>query len=192
MIDINSLNLREPDPIDYDNYDSGERKAVVLPPKGVYTISVAAKPEAAATKDNYLMINFPSLMIQAPGTAYDLAEIRFTKKSVKKYANREGTPLGDFLLAFGLKGQRTNEDYVNAALATENRSFTSSVDWRGYCSGCSTEHAKKMEDFPIGADGQRQQWMDCPSGCVDQTDPNAPRPKRVWANLTLGWPKALK
>jgi hypothetical protein len=192
MTEINLLDLKEPDPIDWDHYDTGERKPIVVPVKGFYQFQVAEMPEVGATREGYLMIKLPLLRLIKLGTPEDGAEIRFTNVSAKKWANREGSPLGDFLKAFGISGQRTNAEYVAAAQATINRVCEAGLDWRGYCKQCGTEVAKGMDKFPLDANGVRQTWMDCPSGCQDQTDPNAPRPKRVWANPVVTFFKALK
>ena len=189
MTDINNLQLREPDPIDWGNYDTGESKPIYLPPKGVYLLQVAEAPEAAGTSEGYLLMKFPLFKIIKPGDPADGAEIRFTNLSVKKWVKREGSPLGDFLKAIGIEGQRTNAEYIAAAQATVGRTFEASVDWKAYCSpskgGCGLE-IKKMENFPVGADGVRQPWVDCPK-CKDRTDPNAPRAKRIWANAQIGF-----
>lgn len=110
--------------------------------------------------------------------------------SVKKWAKREGSPLGDYLKSHGISGQRTNAEYLAAAEATVGRVSEAGVDWRGYCKDCGTD-IKGMEAFPI-VDGVRQNWMDCPKGCVDNTDLTAPRPKRIWANSTVTFFRALK
>jgi len=190
MTDITNLNLREPDPIDWDNYDTGERKPIFLPPKAQYLFQVAEAPIAAATQEGYLKMQFPSLKIVKPGDPADGYDVKFTNVSAKKWAKREGSPLGDFLKSHGISGQRTNAEYIDACYATVGRASEAGADWRAYCKECGKE-IKGMENFPVQADGSRQPWVDCDK-CLDHTDPNNPRPKRLWANLQVTFFRARK
>ena len=191
MTDINSVQLREPDPMDWDHYDSGERKTIVSPPKGNYQVQATEPFEVAATQSGYRMLKFPAFKICKPGDPADGHEVKYTNLSVQKWPKREGSPLGDYLKSHGVSGQQSNADYVAAAEAVQGRVSEAGVDWRGYCKDCNAQ-LKGMEKFPTAADGTRQPWFDCPNGCQDQTDPNNPRPKRVWANTVITFFKALK
>ena len=190
MADINSLDLREPDPIDWEHYDTGERKPIVVPTKGMYQVVSTEPVEVGATRSKYLMIKFPSFkIVSAPVPEFEGAEIRFTNLSVQKWPNREGSPLGDYLKAHGVQGQRTNPEYVAAVESCQGRVAEAGVDWRAYCKDCGTE-LKGMDKFPLAADGTRQPFIECPTKCQDNTDPNNPRPKRLWANTVITYFKA--
>lgn len=150
--------MREPDPVDWSKYqDGGSGKP--LPPDGEYlleVVDISVKNEDGTlrtSREGYFQPQYDVKVI-APGTPHDGYLSKFNKANTKKWARREGSPLGDYLRGFGIAGPfTTNEQYAAACLQTKGRRLTASLQWQAYNSGNGV-NLKGMENFPI-EDGKR-------------------------------------
>ena len=163
MADINNLELKPPDPIDWD--DTGSKGgSFKLVPKGEYTLVAREMPEKGATREGYLQFKFKTLYIVAPGTPYDSQEVRYTNVNTKNWPNRKGSSFSDFLLAAGIAFRpTTNEEYEAAIAATLNVPFRARLDWEAVCKeGNYHYRLKGMENFPTDAEGAKISSFNCP------------------------------
>jgi hypothetical protein len=188
---VDDLNLREPDPVEWDSYDEGGGKFKPLAPEGIYTVVEVAQP-TIGSRDGYLSFTLANLKIVDEGPGKD-QEIRFADISTKKWPNRNGSSMGDYLRAHGvvLQGKPTNDDYKAAVGAVNGRPFKVSVVWNGRCPVCAT-YFRKADSYPTKDDGTKQSFMDCPNGCKDPSGvlneaTGEVRASRVFANLKVGW-----
>ncbi|HYE80031.1 MAG TPA: hypothetical protein VEI97_18795 [bacterium] len=161
MTDINTLNLREPDPIAADSYvDGGGSKIVPIPPKGEYTLRTAAV-EWGATREGYLQATLTETVV-APGKPFDGHEVRFDRINTKKWPNREGSSMADYLRAHGIVDlPRDNAGYMATVNALVGRTHEAGGDWEAFKEG--SVNLKGMENFPQGPGGERQDWVPDPS-----------------------------
>jgi len=144
--------IRPPDPIQWDKYsDGGAGK--VLPPKGEYTLT-PTKLEVGRTSEGYLQV-IVDVTVTDPGKPWDGFLSRFNRFNTKKWPNREGNGLGDYLRAHGIAGPlETDAQYEAAAQATLNRPFRGVLDWEIYDSATGFK-LKGYENFPTDAQGQK-------------------------------------
>lgn len=160
MADVNTTQLREPDPIAADKYvDSG--KIVPIPPKGTYTLTTTGI-EWGATNEGYLQATLTH-KVNDPGKAHDGHEVRYHRINTKKWPNREGSSMQDYLRAHGVRDIPTsNLQYQALVNGLAGRSFEAGIDWEIY----NTEKGvtlKGMESFPVDASGNRQDWVADPT-----------------------------
>lgn len=144
--------IRQPDPIDWTNYDDGG-SGKELPPKGDYTILISGI-EQDRTNEGYLQAIVEAKVVD-PGKPWDGYLTRYNRFSTKKWPNRNANPLADYLRGFGAKGPfLTDADYINAMQATLNQQAVGHLDWELYDSA-SGERIRGMENFPTGPDGKK-------------------------------------
>lgn len=188
---VDDLNLKEPDPVNWDTYDEGGKKYKPLAPEGIYTVVETGQP-TKGSRDGYLSFTLSNLKIVDEGPGKD-QEIRFADISTKQWPGRNASSMGDFLRAHGVKltGKPTNANYEEAVQAVNGRPFKVSVQWNGKCPVCGT-YFRKAEVYPTRDDGTKQSFMDCPNGCKDPSGTldektGEVRAARVFANLRVGW-----
>lgn len=185
MVDVSSLGLSEPDQLNWDAYEEGGQSKP-LPPAGRYKVVAPAEfKEANFTKGNkgQLVVFTDPTIADGPHKGY---QARFQRASTTKYSNREGSPLGDYFKAHGMKVKPTsNAEYVNAVLQTAGRGYEIDVDWNAYDKDTKFS-LDGMTKFPKQEDGTFQPWVNHPTATeADPYKPGETRPKRVWANLTI-------
>lgn len=184
MVDINSLTLLPPDPVEWDAAlqaatKGADKAAFKLAPKGTYTLLRKGPATPSATKEGYLQFEFPALVIQDEGL-YKGQEIRFTKVNTKRWPDRPSSSLADYLLAAGYSGgARTNEEYATILEGLQAYPVKARCNWRSYCNpskgGCG-ETLKGMEAHPTdAATGEYLSAFLCPS-C---------KANKVFANLEV-------
>jgi hypothetical protein len=173
-MDVNTLTLREPDPIATEKYVDAGKTVIPIPPRGTYTLQCVKVDKWEATADQYLQAILTHKVV-SPGSPWDGHDIRFHRINTKKWPNREGSSMADYLRAHGVPTLPTNNAGYQAAVdALVGRSFEAGTDWEIY----STEHnvkLKGMENFPKGQDGQPQPFT------ASATTPD----KRVYANARI-------
>lgn len=173
--DVAQLNLTPLNAIDYSNYKDGAAGSAP-PPEGKYFGRVGTIEESnfGATKEGNLKITLPDveLVNNAEGNGY---KIRFASLSSKKYKNREGSQMADFLRACGIPVQpKTNEEMKAAFKMASNRQFQFQGVWEAYNKDTQTNISGEAS-FPLGADGKRQSFI------IDEFDPS----KKWYANLKI-------
>lgn len=164
MADVNTMTLREPDPIAAEAYvDGGQTTFKPIPPKGLYTL-ISKGVEWGATNEGYLQAVLTHV-VQAPGQPYDGHEVRFHRVNTKKWPNREGSSILDYLRAHGVTeipvGAGANERYRALVTALLGRPFQAGLDWEAFLSG--VVEVKGMENFPNTPDGGKQDWVANPA-----------------------------
>ena len=178
---INDVSVKPPDPIDLETYDSGAKKGsgkqVFLPEKGRYQFEVVGVDctETTRTQEGYLKAVLTLKTIN-PGQPSDGHEIRYVNVSTKRYSNRNGSGMMDFLRAVGYTGlPSTDAEYVALANAAMGRTIEAGVNWEAQDPDTREALAKDMNDFPV-IDGKRQQYL---------TRKDDPENKRVWARARV-------
>lgn len=187
MAELNGVELREPDPLKWDEYagttasPQGDAKPrFVLAPKGVYTVLAKDRPTKGATREGYLQYELGNLILSAPGQPYDNQEIRYTRVNTKRWPNREASSLADYLVAHGDQTKpNTNAEYEAAVERVWATPAQVRVNWRGRCKSCGFE-IKGYDDFPTRDDGSKASIVDCPT-C--KANDNQERP--IFANLEI-------
>lgn len=172
MADVNQA--KAPDAIDWSNYDSGG-KTITPPPLAGDVGLQTTKVEWGTTKDGYLQAML-SVKVIAPGKEGDGHEANFIRLSTKKWANRNGNPMADYLRAHGIEAApQTNEDYQQLVNATVGRMAEAAVDRRGY----DKQTQQAYEDAAFVVDGK-------PVTFLQMQNPE----RRVFANLNVRWFKS--
>lgn len=173
MADVAQLNLVEPDQIDFDKYEDGGGKSYGPPAEGRYFAKVPLIPVSddpavfQSTREGYLKIKVDPLAVV--GTEYN---VRFTTLSAKKYSNREGNQILDFIHACGLDLRpKTNEEYKQAVRLCSGKTAQFGLIWEAYNKD-TEETTKGAKNFPVGNDGKPQSWLQ------DPYDSN----KKIYAN----------
>src|SRR3990167_3279526 len=118
MSDVAGVNLKEPDKMDWENYNPGSKFVAPPPalgPDGKAIVYFAQAPDAftykdflGATEDGYRTFLIDPLTIVRSGNGADGYKLRFTRVSVRKFLNkRTGEPVnastaGNYLRAAGI------------------------------------------------------------------------------------------
>lgn len=149
IADITQLNLVEPEQINFDKYQDGGNSSFAPPPEGRYfgKAPTITDESFGATKEGYLKVTLdPIEIVNDPThTGY---KIRFTTLSVKKYKNREGSQVMDFLRSVGLNVRpKTNEEYKAAMKQASGRTFQFALIWESYNKD-TQETTSGMDNFP--------------------------------------------
>lgn len=145
MADNTQLGLREPDPMDWDNYNpstSFKRPPVPYNGDGMYKTYYGQAPtefKLDVTKEGYRSFVIDPITLVKNGLDVDGYQLRFTRASVKKFMNRKtGEPIdasmaGNYLRACGVqqKPQR-NKEYEAAVNATRGKVFPFTIEWTAY------------------------------------------------------------
>lgn len=163
MSEINNVQLREPDPIDFDRQTTGTTTVrPKMPPQGEYSL-LPVGCEWGADRSGYLMGTMTFRVID-PNQPHDNYEMRYQRVSTKKWPSRESSSILDYLKAHGITARpSTNAEYQALVSSTLNRPFRAVVDWRAY-DKASQETVKGMEQFPKRADGSFQPWITAKGG----------------------------
>lgn len=190
----NTPQAQKPDPIDWKTYDAGGFKPMPLPGSG-YTLKVqkvdfGPNPGAAPTRNSggYLQATV-DFEVVAPGDPYNGYLVRFNRFSTKKWAKRNGNPMGDLLKGAGSQAQpQTDADYVKALQAITNQTVTGSLKWEIY----SSDHT--------GADGKALNLSSAKNADQFATDPKTGsmlpyvvvkgangKEEKVYANARVGF-----
>jgi hypothetical protein len=129
--DVAQTNLAKFDAIDYENYSDGG--FIPLPDEGKYVGKVPALTDESfdTTAEGYLKLKLDPIVIVGPqGAGY---KIRFTNLSAKKYSNREGSQVMDFLRACGIPLKPKSLDELKTACKmASNRTFQFGLTWEVY------------------------------------------------------------
>lgn len=155
--------LKEFDIIDFDNYSDGGGKNYAPPEPGRYYGQVPLITDAnfGSTNAGYLKFKLdPITIVNSPeGNGY---QIKFTSLSAKKYSNREGSQIMDFLRACGVAARPSSNAELMALLkSTSGKIFQFELTWRGYDKATDTEF--KLDDFQIDdVTGKRQTLLEEP------------------------------
>ena len=173
MADVNQA--KAPDQIDWSDYNDGGGKGFVAPPLagevGLQTTAI----EWGTTKDDYLQATL-TVKVVAPGQEGDGHEARFIKLSTKKWPNRNGSPMGDYLRAHGItSAPTTNAEYQSLVNATKDRVAMAAVNRRGWDKNTQTSY----EDAAFVVDGK-------PVTFLQLENPE----RRVFANLNVRYFKS--
>lgn len=159
--DVNTTQLREPDPIAADAYVDGGGKVIPIPPKGVYTLVTDPQIEWGATSDGYLQATLTH-KVQDPGKPWDQHAVRYHRISTKKWPNREGSSMADYIRAHGVPTLPTsNAQYQATVQALAGRPFEAGIDWEIYNSALNL-NLKGMDAFPTLPSGEKQDWVSNP------------------------------
>lgn len=156
--DVAQTGLKQFDPIDYEKYeDAGASKSYAPPAPGKYTgrapiikddgTDVISETNSfGRTQQGYLKLQLdPIEVLDAPQGPY---QVRFTRLSGKKSANRNASQIVDFLRACGIAARPMNEQELRAACRmASGRTFQFSLTWEGYNKDTQTRY--RLEDFPL-------------------------------------------
>lgn len=159
--DIAGMDLKELDVLDYDNYESGGKSFIALPPEGRYWGQAPEITDESfgVTKEGRLKVSVDPIVIVNSGTGDGYA-IRFTSLSSKKYANRNASQMLDFVRACGLDIRPNTNDELKAALKMcSGRTFQFALVWEAYNKDTQVE-TSGQENFPTNPDGTRQTYLD--------------------------------
>ena len=141
MGDISQLNLKEPDPVDWENYNPVSK--FIPPPQakgadGRFILYYGQAPtvfEEGATDEGLLDMLIDPIKVVKSSNGADGYAVRFTHASVKQYERNgklsNASKLGNYLKACGItaKPQR-NAEYVAATKQTAGRVFPMNLDWQ--------------------------------------------------------------
>ncbi len=157
--DVAQLNLVPLTEIDFANYkDGGTGMSYAPPPEGKYVGKVGVIDDACfgATKAGLLKVTLPEVELITSGLGQGY-KIRFTSLSSKKYSNREGSQMMDFLRACGIAAKpKTNEELIAATKMASGRTFQFVLIWEAYNKD-TQETTSGQENFPFLADGITRQ-----------------------------------
>lgn len=176
MADVVQDNLVEFDAIDYDKYeDGGASKSYAPPMEGRYfgKAPTITDESFGTTKAGYLKVSLDpiELVNDATNSGY---KVRFTNLSAKKYANREGSQVMDFLRACGINAKPKSVEELKAALKmASGRTFQFQLVWEAYNKD-SQETTQGWENFPPNPQNPEQKLP----YVIDSFDSN----KRWFAN----------
>jgi hypothetical protein len=169
--DVAQMDLKPFDPIDFDNYDDGSKKAgksYAPPPEGRYTGRVLTIPDDGSdvisstnafgrTQEGYLKVDLPTIdVLDQSANGY---VVKYTRLSSKKYAKRNGSQVLDFLRACNIDARPTNENELRAAVRmAAGRPFQFQLVWEAYNKN-TEESTSGAENFPKDATGAPQPWI---------------------------------
>ena len=151
--DVAQTNLVELDPLNWDEYkDSSDLGSKYAPPsEGKYfaTAPIITDSNFTATREGYLKCNLEPFKVLNPGKEGDGYEVKYQSLSAKKYKNREGSQMADFLRACGVAARPATNDQMRTALKMcSGRRFQFGLVWEAY-NKITQESTSGMENFPI-------------------------------------------
>lgn len=172
MADVAQMNTVAFDPIDMDSYEEGGKSFVALPPEGKYwgQAPIFTDESFQLTKENYrkVIIDPITIVNSDVGNGY---QIRFSSLSAKKYSNRNGSQVLDFLRACGISAPITSDAELQAYVkACSGKSFQFALVWEGYDKLDKDREIRGQEAFVV--DGVQQNFI------YSDVDPT----QKVWAN----------
>ncbi len=157
MADVAQTNLASFDIIDFDNYQDGggSGKSYAPPVEGQYmgkvpaikddgTDVLSATNDFGRTQEGYLKFRLDP--VELVGVEYT---IKYQQPfSSKKYKNREGSQVFDFLRACGIAARPKNEQELRQAIKmASGRTFKFSLVWEAY-NKSSQESVSGQANFP--------------------------------------------
>ena len=158
MADVAQTNLAAFDIIDFDNYQDGgtSGKSYAPPVEGQYvgkvpaikddgTDVISATNDFGRTQEGYLKFRLDP--VELVGVDYT---IKYQNAfSSKKYKNREGSQVFDFLRACGIAARPKNETELRQALKmASGRTFKFALIWEAYNKD-TQETTSGMNNFPV-------------------------------------------
>lgn len=173
---IAGTNLKEPDQIDWSNYNPGGKYQAPPPALDASGKSIVYYGQAPQfkmgsdgkllgeeeTDEGYLQVIIDPVKIVKSGSA-DNYEVRFARANTKQFVTKAGkvinaNGLGNFLRAAGVtaKPQKNNE-YRSAVVMTSGKVFPFTVDW--FAKDKETgERVQGYSNFPVDPErpGQRK------------------------------------
>jgi hypothetical protein len=171
MSNAAQTNLREPDQMNWDNYNPGGKYSPPPPAEGpdgkpiVYYGQVKAKFEdkdLSATDEGYRSYQVGPLTIVKSGTKADGHQIKFAYVNVKKREKNgktiDASSAGDFLRAAQIVAKpQTNDQYDAAVRQTANKVVPFVIDWEARNKETG-EEVKGFRSFPMDPDrpGERK------------------------------------
>ena len=165
-VDISGLGLQPLSAEDRVEYGKGYEAGGEFqapPPEGGYLVqTVSAKLKA---HKGTLAFDFVGQIVtnakgEKVGEGY---KVFASSVSIKKYKNRNGSPVGDYLAAHGIQfvTEPNEQDYANAITATVGRTAPFTGKWEGFCGDCE-ETVEGQSSFPLNPDGTRSYKRGCP------------------------------
>lgn len=140
---ISQLGIKEPDPVDWDNYNPGSTYKAPPPAKTIDGKPITYFGQAPkdftfeATDDQLLQVVVDPIKIVKSTNGQDGYVIRFSRINARQFKGKDGKPinatsLGNYLRANGItaKPQR-NVEYEAAIKQTAGRVFPMVLDWFG-------------------------------------------------------------
>lgn len=150
MADLSGLNLRKPEPTNWDNYPPGGavRKRPHQP--GTYTFRAPAlKDIKFDTQDGYLRFVNKAVIVDADPERDDMVFDYVTNKPYRTGKRQGASRMGDFLLAVGSEAQpQDHEEWAEAVEEATEGMFSAILDWDAYDKDSDREVASTATDFP--------------------------------------------
>lgn len=139
-MDSNGLGLKEPQQIDWDNYNPGSVFTVpppALDPEGKAIIYTGQLPSVIGTEqdnDGYRRYLLDPIKLVKNGNGVDGATIRFARASVKPYEKngktQNASAVGNLLRSAGVTAKpQTTAEYDAAVTASRGRIVSFTLDW---------------------------------------------------------------
>lgn len=159
--DISQINLKEPAPVDWENY--GKVGTYQTPPetrdaKGDFVIFYGTgTPVQDESNEGWLQYLIDPLTIKnGPSDGYI---VRFSRVNTRPYQDGKGNPkkgnpnsLADYLRATGISAKpQTNSEYQAAVRLVGNKSFPFVADWEAYNKD-TQEKVRGFFNFPADPD----------------------------------------
>lgn len=157
MADVAQVSLIEPEQIDFDKYQDGGGGNYTPPAEGKYvgkapvikddgTLNLSDTNDFTVTQEGYLSVRLdPIELLDSSAKGY---KVRFTKLSAKKYKNREGSQMLDFLRSCGIAARPKSNAELRAALKmASGRTFTFGLQWEAYNKD-TKERTRGWDNFP--------------------------------------------
>lgn len=96
-----------------------------------------------------MKLNLDPIKITNPNAAGDGYEVKYQSLSAKKYKNREGSQMADFLRACGVGARPTTNDQMRSALKMcSGRKFQFGLVWEVY-NKTTQERTSGEANFPV-------------------------------------------
>ena len=167
MADFTSLNLGEPDPLDWDHLDlPGEGFPPI--PDGKYTFQSPSTVDFDA-RDGRLRGILPTVIIVGPSHVGEKLGKHWI--STKKYDKRNSSPAAEYFAACGLAAQpKTWNEYEQLFRATANQVWQGTSQQRAFCNHKETAFAGHQafqldgeQQMAKGTDGKSLPTFECPT-----------------------------
>lgn len=156
MANTSGVNLREPEQMNWDNYNPASKYVPPPPCKGVdgknlvYTAQVPTAIEQEVTDEGLRQYLLDPLTIK--GNGVDNYQIRFYRVNVKKF-ERNGKPIdassaGNLIRACGIIAKpQKNSEYDATLNATKGKVFQCVLDWTAFNKDTGDD-IKGYDNFP--------------------------------------------
>lgn len=159
--DIAGLNAREPEQVNWDNYNPGSKFTPPPPVAGpdgkpiTYYGEVAGEVQVETDDEGYLRWVLDPVKIVRSGNGSDGYQLRFTRVSTKKFQKNgktvEASSVGNFLKACQVQQKpQKNADYHAAVLAAVKgkKIFPFTIEWEARNKETG-EQVKGFANFPM-------------------------------------------